>query len=268
MKIITADERLAERGAPKILIGGRSGVGKTTLLKTLNPETTLFWDLEAGDLAVKNVPVDAVRARTWKECRDLACFLGGANPNLTEDKVYGEKHYAHVVSEFGDAGQLEKYATYFVDSVTVAARLCLVWAQQQPEAYNAQGAPNLLGAYGLLGREMISWVTQLQHAKTKNVVMVGVLEETIDDFKRSLWGLQIDGQKAAKEIPPIVDEVLALHMVTFEGDDEPTRVFLCSPEVGNEHVRGTFPLKDRSGVLDAYEPPDLGKLIRKLGGQA
>lgn len=269
MKIITADERLAERGAPKILIGGVSGVGKTSLLRTLNPERTLFWDLEAGDIAVKDVPVDAVRARTWKECRNLACFLGGPNPNLDDNtKVYSQAHYDAVIEEFGDSDVLNKYDTYFIDSITVAARLCLSWAQQQPEAFNTAGAPDMRGAYGLLGREMIAWTTQLQHAKTKSVVMVGVLEQTIDDFKRAHWGLQIDGQKAAKEIPPIVDEVLALHMVQFEGEDKPTRCFVCSPEGGRLHVPGIFPLKDRSGMLEEYEPPHLGNLIRKLGGVA
>ena len=266
MKIITADERLAESGAPKILIGGVPGVGKTSLMRTLIPENTLFWDAEAGGLSVKDVPVDTVRARSWKEFRDLACYLGGPNPNLGDDKPYSAAHYDAVVSEFGDGQELDKYTTYFVDSITVAARVCLAWAQQQPEAYNAAGAQDLRGAYGLLGREMISWISQLQHTKEKNVVMVGILEQTVDDFKRSHWGLQIDGQKAAKEIPGIVDEVLALHMVQFEGDDAPTRSFICTPEAGLEHIKGTFPLKDRSGLLDAYEPPDLGALIKKLGG--
>lgn len=269
MQIITADERMAEQKAPKILIGGVSGVGKTSLLRTLVPEHTLFFDLEAGDLAVQDVAVDQVRARTWKECRDLACFLGGANPNLIgNDQVYSQAHYDAVVENFGGVEQLDKYATYFVDSITVAARLCLVWAQQQPEAFNAAGAPNLLGAYGLLGREMIAWITQLQHAKTKNVVMLGIIHQDKDDFGRVSWELQIDGKKAAKEIPGIVDEVLSLHMVTFEGDAEPTRAFLCSPAVGLAHIPGAFPLKDRSGRLDEYEPPHLGNLIKKLGGRA
>jgi ABC-type lipoprotein export system ATPase subunit len=55
VKIISADERLAERNGPKVLITGPSGIGKTTLLHTLAPEllaNALFIDIEAGDIAV------------------------------------------------------------------------------------------------------------------------------------------------------------------------------------------------------------------------
>lgn len=266
MKIITAEERMREKGAPKILIAGPPGVGKTSLLRTLSPEHTLFFDLEAGDLSVRDVPVDQFRARTWRECRNLAAYLGGPNPNVEPSDVYGQDHYDAVVAEFGDASQLEKYNTYFVDSITVAARLCLTWAQRQPEGLNAQGRPDLRGAYGLLGREMISWITQLQHARDKTVVFVGILEQTKDDFGRSFWGLQIDGQKASREIPGIVDEVLAMQRVSFSDGGEAQRAFLCNGEV-QHHIPGPYPLKDRSGLLESYEPPHLGKLIEKLGGQ-
>ncbi|MGV2480276.1 UNVERIFIED_CONTAM: AAA family ATPase, partial [Salmonella enterica subsp. enterica serovar Weltevreden] len=40
---------------------GKSGIGKTTRLKDLDPTTTLFPDIEAGDLAVADWPGAATR---------------------------------------------------------------------------------------------------------------------------------------------------------------------------------------------------------------
>jgi len=63
MKIISADERLAEIRGAKVLIIGPTGVGKTTLLKTLDdPASVLFIDIEAGDLSVLDFPVPTIRS--------------------------------------------------------------------------------------------------------------------------------------------------------------------------------------------------------------
>lgn len=41
---------------------------------------------------------------------------------------------------------------------------------------------DLRAAYGLLGQEMISALTHLQHARGKNVVFVSILDEKLDDY--------------------------------------------------------------------------------------
>jgi len=51
------------------------------------------------------------------------------------------------------------------------------------------------GAYGLHGREMIGWLTHLQHTRGKNVWFVGILDEKLDDFNRKVFVPQIDGSK-------------------------------------------------------------------------
>jgi AAA domain-containing protein len=259
LPIISADERLAEQRGIKGCIFGGSGIGKTSLLWTLDPTTTLFMDLEAGDLAIEGWQGDTIRPRTWAECRDFAVFIGGPNPALRDDQPYGPAHYAAVCEQFGDPAALERYQTIFIDSITVAGRLCFGWCKGQPEAFSEKtGKPDVRGAYGLHGREMIGWLTHLQHTRAKNVWFVGILDEKLDDFNRKVFSLQIDGSKTGLELPGIVDEVIT--MAELPGDDgQPYRAFVCQ----TINPWG-FPAKDRSGRLAQVEEPHLGRLMEKI----
>ena len=260
MKIITADERLKERSGAKLLIVGPSGVGKTSLLRTLNAEmlaSTLFVDIEAGDIAVAELPVASVRPRTWVECRDLACVLGGFNPALPANVAYSEAHYNEVTKD-PELAQLTQYQILFVDSLTAAGRLCFVWAEQQPEAFTDRGRKDLRAVYGLHARSMLGWLNQLQHARGRSVVFVAVLEKNVDDLNISTWQPQMEGSKTGRELPAIVDEIVTMTWIDF-GDRKPVRALVCT----NPNPWG-YPAKDRSGRLEQLEPPHLGALIEKL----
>jgi len=261
LPIITADQWLAEHRGIKGVIFGPSGIGKTSLLWTLSASTTLFFDLEAGDLAIEGLAIDAIRLRTWTECRDFAVFIGGPNPALRDEQVYSTAHYAAVCEKFGDPSVLEKYDTVFIDSITVAGRLCFQWCKGQPEAHSEKtGKPDVRGAYGLHGREMIAWLTHLQHTRGMNVWFVGILDQKLDDFNRKVFSPQIDGSKTGLELPGIVDQVITMTDIAG-GDGSPQRGFVC-------HTLNPwgFPAKDRSGRLAMVEPPHLGKLMEKIRG--
>jgi hypothetical protein len=260
VKIITADARLAEKSGAKILIVGPSGVGKTSLLRTLSAEmlaSTLFVDIEAGDIAVADLPVASVRPRRWDECRDLACALGGFNPALSPTVAYSEAHFNQVMQN-SELAHLASYGTLFVDSLTAAARLSFTWAEQQPEAISDRGRKDLRAIYGLHARSMVGWLNQLQHARGRNVIFVAVLEKNVDDFNIATWQPQIEGGKTGRELPAIVDEIATMTWVDF-GDRKPVRAFVCT----NPNPWG-YPAKDRSGRLEQLEPPNLGALIEKL----
>jgi AAA domain len=262
MRIITADERLNEKSGAKVLIVGPSGVGKTSLLRTMSPamlSSTLFVDIEAGDIAVADLPVASVRPRTWVECRDLACVLGGFNPALPANVAYSEAHFNEVMKNPGLA-QLTGYQILFVDSLTAAGRLCFIWAEQQPEAFTDRGRKDLRAIYGLHARSMLGWLNQLQHARVRTVVFVAVLEKSVDDLNVSTWQPQMEGAKTGRELPAIVDEIITMTWVDF-GDRKPVRAFVCT----NPNL-WRYPAKDRSGRLEQFEPPNLGALIEKLTG--
>ena len=244
LQIITADERMRERRGIKGVLTGISGIGKTSQLWTLNPDTTLFINLEAGELAVQGWPGDEIRIRDWDRARDLACWIGGPNPAMRDDQTYSRADYARVCNAFGPPNILDKYDTIFVDSITVASRLCLQWAKGQPQAMSDRsGKADMRGAYGLLGQEMIGWLTHLQHTPDKNVWLVGLLDKRLDDFNRPYFSLQIEGSKTGLELPGIVDEIVTLADIR-PAEGAPYRAFVCTTlnEFG-------FPAKDRSGRL-------------------
>jgi hypothetical protein len=263
LPIISADQRLAEPRGVKSCIFGKSGHGKTSLLWTLRASTTLFFDLEAGDLAVEGWTGDTIRPRTWNECRDFAVFIGGPNPALRDDQSYSEAHYSAVCAQYGEPSILDRYETIFIDSITVAGRLCFQWCRGQPDAFSEKtGKPDIRGAYGLHGREMIGWLTHLQHTRVKNIVFVGVLDEKLDDFNRKIYVPQIEGSKTGLELPGIVDEVITLAELK-DDDGKLYRAFVCQ----TLNPWG-YPAKDRSGRLDLIEDAHLGRLFEKISGPA
>ncbi len=55
------------------------------------------------------------------------------------------------------SSEFSKYRCIFVDSITVASRLCLLWAKMQPEAFSERsGKQDMRAAYGLLAQEMMA----------------------------------------------------------------------------------------------------------------
>ena len=261
LPIISAQQRMAERKGVKLLMLGKSGIGKTTRLKDLDPATTLFIDIEAGDPAVADWPGDTIRPASWPESRDFFVFLAGPDKSLPPDSAFSQAHYDHVIEQFGDTAQLDRYQTFFLDSITQLSRQCFAWCKTQPGTVSDRsGKPDLRAAYGLLGQEMISALTHLQHARGKNVVFVAILDERLDDYNRKVFVPQIEGSKTSLELPGIVDEVVTLAEIKAE-DGSTYRAF-----VTNTINPYGFPAKDRSGRLDLLEPPHLGALIAKCAG--
>jgi len=91
--IISPEQRLAEPRGARVLIVGPFGVGKTSLLRTLDPATTLFVDAENGSLAIEDVPVPHVRPQTWPELRHLFVRIAGPNRSFQPQEPYSQAHF-------------------------------------------------------------------------------------------------------------------------------------------------------------------------------
>lgn len=263
-KILNNNERLKTTTGIKVVIFGPYGIGKTSLLKTLDESTTLCLDFEAGLLAVQDWKGDSTEIRTWNEARDIACLIGGPNPAVRADQAYSQKHYEHVCSKHKDLlSEVSKYRCIFIDSITIASSVCFSWARMQPEAFSDRsGREDKRAAYGTLAQEMRAWLNQFQHIRDKDIIIVGTLGQYLDDCNRSIWLPQCEGVKTASEIPGIVDEVISMVGIKQENGTE-KRSFVCQ----TINSWG-YPAKDRSGCLNMVEEPHLGKLLTKIKAKA
>jgi hypothetical protein len=271
VRIITADERLSAAGnKTSVAIFGPPGVGKTSLLKTLPPAHTVCLDLEAGMKSVQDWPGASIPVRSFGDFRDLAVLIGGPDPAVDPNAFYSAQHFQHVRSLYAGLGVeefLSAMPVVFVDSITDLTRQAMGYAKQQPEAFSDRtGKPDIRGAYGLLGREVIQALKHLQHAPGKTVIFVGVLEKVTDEFNVATWQPQMEGSKAGRELPGIVDQVISMHLFSHDADGNwelnekaADRLLVCRS--GNPYG---LPGKDRSGRLDVTEPPDLGALLAKI----
>jgi hypothetical protein len=115
-------------------------------------------------------------------------------------------------------------------------------------------------AYGAMQEQMADIIRAFRDIPRRHVLMTAKLEKTQDEMGRVLYSPSMPGNKTGQALPYFFDEVLALR-VEKDAEGNTQRALMCDSD-------GLWLAKDRSGKLAAWEAPDLGAIIEKIGGVA
>jgi hypothetical protein len=131
----------------------------------------------------------------------LVAIFYGFPVGFSRQGIRGQKHYEYCQKKYENLNDLTQYKCIFIDSITVASRLCLEFSKNQPDVMNRKtGRPDVRSTYGILATKMLSWVNQFQHLVGKDVIFVGGLDQKTDGFNRVIYSPQIEGSKIAAGI--------------------------------------------------------------------
>jgi phage nucleotide-binding protein len=144
------------------------------------------------------------------------------------------------------------YQSVALDSISEIAEVCLNHEKKVNKDPRA--------AYGAMQEQMADIIRAFRDLPGRHVYMSAKLEKTQDEMGRVLYAPSMPGNKTGQALPYFFDEVLALR-VEKDGEGATQRALMCDSD-------GLWLAKDRSGKLDAWETPDLGAIIAKIGGAA
>jgi len=142
------------------------------------------------------------------------------------------------------------YQSVALDSISEIAEVCLN-AEKKATKDPRQ-------AYGAMQEQMADIIRAFRDLPGRHVLMTAKLEKSQDEMARILYAPSMPGNKTGQSLPYFFDEVLALR-VERDADGNTQRALMCDGD-------GSWLAKDRSGKLDAWEAPDLGAIINKIGG--
>ena len=213
----------------KMLVYGQAGAGKTSLIPTLPNPVVL--SAEGGLLSIAGADVPFI------EIGDMAA-LAEAYQWLTESD---------------EAKQFESIA---LDSISEIAEVVL--SAEKKRTVNGK-LVDPRQAYGQMQEQMGDLIRSFRDLPGKHVYFSAKLEKSQDEMGRILYSPSMPGNKMAQSMPFFFDEVLALR-VEKDADGKAQRALMTDSD-------GLWLAKDRSGRLEPWEAPDLGEIIKKIGGE-
>ena len=142
--------------------------------------------------------------------------------------------------------ETSNFDTIVIDSVSQMAEVILV----EEEKNNKHG----LKAYGEMARRVYEWLEGLYYLKDKHIYLIAkqTIEET-DGAKTARP--EFPGQQLKIKVPHLYDEIIHIDIANIPG---------MQPQVAFRTKAGFGVVaRDRSGMLNEFEPPHLGQMFAK-----
>lgn len=217
------------------LVVGPSGIGKTSLAKTLpEPEDKiLIVSAESGLLCLSNTNIDVYE-------------IDPNDPMKSIEDLY---------EALSTDAYKKKYSYIFIDSLTEIGQLIVSHLKKDPHYGQPKNALAMWGKYS----ELLTTIVKSYRDMSDYSVIFTCLDAVEKDGLERIESFNIQGTSIKNSIKAWFDLVLFYKVYTDESGEKIRKLVTDIAEA---------PLaKDRSGKLDAYEEADLSIIINKITGK-
>jgi phage nucleotide-binding protein len=146
--------------------------------------------------------------------------------------------------------EAKEFKSVSLDSISEVAEVVLAAEKKSTKDGRA--------AYGEMNTVMTDLIRAFRDLPGRHVYMSAKLEKLQDEMGKVMYGPSMPGKSLSQGLPYFFDEVLALR-VEKDAEGNSQRALMCDSD-------GAWLAKDRSGKLAQWEAPDLGEIIKKMGG--
>ncbi len=238
LQFTTASAASTSSGA-KCLVYGGSGMGKTVLCATA--PYPLMLSAESGLVSLRKANLERLH--------------GVNNPSICYNMpVINIRHVQDLTDAYEwclKSAEAKQFQSVCIDSISEIAEVVLNNAKRQVKDPRQ--------AYGELIEKMESVIRSFRDLHGKNVCMLAKMEPMKDEMTGVVkYVPSMPGAKLAVKLPYFFDEVLRLG-VNKTPQGQSYRFLQTQPDLQYE-------AKDRSGALDAIEPPHLANIFSKILG--
>ncbi len=218
-----------------ILIVGTSGVGKTSLIRTLPaPEgETLMISLEGGVACLDGTNYDVIEI----DSRNPIAEIEELYELLTTDKFK------------------KKYKYIFIDSLTEMGQSIISFLKKDPHYGQAKNTLQLYGKYA----ELMTTIIKSFRDMTDYSVIFTCLDSIDRDGLEKIESVNVPGTSIKNGLRGWFDIVLSYKIYK---DEEGNIIRKLVSDVGESPIS-----KDRTNKLDSFEDPDLSVIIKKVLGK-